>query len=1175
MRAAMVAPANGDPAASEDRIRTGELKFVTLLRSDLVRSTDLVAGLGPEASMMRLEPALAAMRAAVRRYRGMVCREMGDGILAVFGAPLALDSHASFALHAAFAVVRQIAALGDAAIQVRVGVHSDSVVAYVAAGEYSTVFDLGGAALHLVDRIQSAAEPGHILVSEACQQLTDGFAQFELQPARNLKGYASPVQLFRAIAVGDPSRWQWREARSASPFVGRSDEMALLLAAMRMASAGRGRTIALLGEPGIGKSRLTDEFVRQLATDGWRVAHAECSPILQGSPYRTLKAVVSAVLEAALATDNGADPRAGLGALWRTALDAVLDRPIADPAWARLEPKARGRAIADACAAFIERATRAAPTVLVIEDAHWMDDPSAAVLERLGLEPNDHARLILATSRADGVPAWLVRCAHETIRLQPLSAQAATQMLDALIAGSTAPADLRSRLLQHTGSVPLFIEEVCRQLADGRVFAEAASASSLGIAFDDLRVPPTVQGVIAGRIDRLDLQQRALLQAAAALGPRCATRTLALVAGLPLDALRLNLQALDDAALLVDASSAAEPALRFPHDLVRQVAYESMLQTRRAQLHDRILRTLEADDGSAPADDRSDILCHHALLGKQWTEAFGYARAIARKCAARSALPEAIRHIEIAMHALDQEPLSDRREQDAADIRIESRTVFAGHGHVERWMDLARQAEVRARAIGDGPRVVAAMAVRAGAFNFYGTPLQAVAEGEEVLRQARALNDPSWLSFAEYGLGQAHFIAGRCREAEQWLRRACDRMSAPDAKAAIGTTPGSTLLLCYVMKAAAHVGLGEFGQAERCELRAHEIAVRTQRPFDAIAVGYSTGLRRAGEGDFGRARDTLQQALALAEQHEIRLFVPVVACHLGIACLCDDRLAEATELLARARNEAISVGHTSVILRASVHLACAIGLSGERLAALRTARGTRNAARRQGFDGIVAEALFAEAQILMTTPQRLRASIDARLAACESMARRLEARGLLARLQTLRGQIDAEPAAVGSQREPGSRGARGDVREFMSAPEGAKRGERDGKAKDDDGGQGPSEGRRRRRWKDQFVHGPEIPHHSVRDHRQFVLQPGREHDRERQAVDQAGGWCCVPAHDEVGRLPADPGDGPGQNLAAGYERDDVEEGLGRRARESGNADECADVAQEHEGGAGFQVRPAR
>ena len=252
--------------ATDDPV--SERKFVTILRADIVRSTDLVAELDPEEAVSRLEPVLTAMRAAVHQFGGVVSKEMGDGLAAVFGAPVADDNHAPLACHAALELVHRVAALGDPSLQIRIGLHSGLAVMYVVSSEFSKVYEIGGPASHLAARLEASAEPGEIYASEACQKLSEGHIRFEDVGRKALKGFAEPIPVYRVVAAGESSRWGVRRMRSVSRFVGRSPDMALLRRAAQDALAA-GRTVCLTGDPGIGKSRLVHEFVQELRTQGW------------------------------------------------------------------------------------------------------------------------------------------------------------------------------------------------------------------------------------------------------------------------------------------------------------------------------------------------------------------------------------------------------------------------------------------------------------------------------------------------------------------------------------------------------------------------------------------------------------------------------------------------------------------------------------------------------------------------------------------------------------------------------------------------------------------------------------------------------------------------------------------------------------------------------------------
>ncbi len=467
-----------------------ERKFVTILRADVVHSTDLIAELEPEEAVSRLEPALTAMRAAVRQFGGIVSKELGDGLAAVFGAPIADDNHAPLACHAALELVRRVEGLGDPGLKVRVGLHSGLVVAYVVASEFSKVYEIGGAAQHLAARLEAEAAPGHIYASEACQKLADGHVQFESLGPRPLKGFNEAVPVYRVTGAQDLSSWRLRKARNVSRFVGRAGETARLRRAADETGAG-GRTIFLTGEPGIGKSRLVHEFVQELQLDGWQLIEAECSPNLRSSPFAALKGLLLSILNGAAAGDR--DPKAGLPQTLRTALDAVLDLPISDPHWETLEPQLRGRAISDASCAIVENVARGRPTVLLIEDLHWVDRASDAVMAALASLKTPHL-LIIVTSRSAGVPKWIDQCGAEIVALRPLDESSGRAMLDAILGVSSTTFDLKGRIIRHTASVPLFVEEVCRRLKETGVLRGDWGNLTLDQPIADLGIPNSVQG---------------------------------------------------------------------------------------------------------------------------------------------------------------------------------------------------------------------------------------------------------------------------------------------------------------------------------------------------------------------------------------------------------------------------------------------------------------------------------------------------------------------------------------------------------------------------------------------------------------------------------------------------------------------------------------------------------
>lgn len=959
-----------------------ERRFVTILRADVVDSTGLVAELEPEEAVSRLEPALAAMRGAVRQFGGIVSKELGDGLAAVFGAPIADDNHAPLACHAAIELVRRVGSLGDPGLQVRVGLHSGHVVAYMVASEFSKVYEIGGAAQHLAARLETAAEANQIYVSEACQQLADGHVRFEFLGRKALRGFGEPMPVYRVMGASDLSSWRVRRARSVSRFVDRTTERALLWRAAERVAAGL-QTVLLMGDAGIGKSRLAHEFAQDLRAGGWRLIDAECSPNLQGAPYSALKRLLLAVLDSAPRDQTRTDdPRDTLPVVQQRAVDAVLDLPISDPQWDELEPHARGRAISEASCAILESVARRQRTILLVEDLHWIDRASDTVVAALaGLQCPD--LLVLLTTRPNGMPVWIARCHAEIVAMRPLDDDSGLAMLAEMLGPATANSDLKNRIVSHTANVPLFIEEVCRSLKDSGTLLGQWGDLSLARPVDELGIPSSIQGVIAARLDRVSRQERSLLQIAAALGPRTNQAMLRKVAALPEDILQDCLTALDRAELLVRIDSELEDSLEFRHEMVRQVTYDSMVEKVRDSIHASILAALENDGEWV---DGPDALCYHATRAKDWQRAFQHGRSAGRKCLARSAYADAVDYFEIAMGSLDKTPVTHAREADAIDLRMEARLAFAGSGRVAEALDLGREAERRADAINDIGRKVAAMTMRAGAQNFYGTPVEAVAIGEDVVQLAESSGNPSWRNLAQYSLGQAYFLAGRYHGAKAMLTTACAHLAGPSASAPIGTTPRSLLLLCCMMKSFTHTVMGEFDAAEKLQREAAAIAAETGRPYDRVAAAYSGGWLLLGRNEPAAAAAVLEDGFVLAQKHGIRLFVPVLACHLGMAYLEQGLVDRARGMLIEAREEAKAVGYTSAVLRSSIYLALATSRLGDTQAAQNMLREARNTARQQGFSGLEAEALFGEAVVTPPSDAEAKAAIRAALRATIAIA---------------------------------------------------------------------------------------------------------------------------------------------------------------------------------------------
>ena len=926
------------------------------------------------------------------------------------------------ACHAALELVRRVELLAAPKTQVRVGLHSGYVVTHTINGDYSSIYEAGGPAAHLVSRLEQAAEPGQIYVSELCRELAEGYLTFLPLASKRLKGFSHPVPTYRLTGISGLCRWHVRTARGVSKFVGRSAERAILERAVHDTVSGLGQIISIVGEPGVGKSRLVHEFVDALEREDWRTVEAETAPTSLEVPYATTKAIILSLLEKGPSTAVEHSPRfspnipADFSRRWHAAINAVLEQPIDDPEWDELDPQLRRREIIESCRALIERIATQRRTVILLEDLHWIDDASKAVIQAVISIADRNKILILLTSRSDSTPEWLTDAKVTLLPLKPLDDDAARTLVDFLFGQSDDLNDLKIRVLRHTGRVPLFIEEVSRRLIEIGAVTGDPGRLTLGKPVDELGIPPTIQGVIAARIDQLPKREKGLLQLVSGIGIRTEVPLLLAVADIAQAELRDALRFLDMAGLLRETALIPIHTYEFPHDLVREVAYGSILQHDRIRLHERILYALEKTSDNR-IEEFSELLSHHAVRGKVWTKATFYAHMAAQKCLARSAMADATRYFEIAVDAADRLPASLEREVRAIDLRLEARRAFSPFGKLQRWLELSAEAERRAVAIADETRALAAAAVRAAAMNLYDTPSEAITAGELAMQQAERLGSIEWLGYAEYGLGQAYQTAGYFRRAEQCFGRASARLAQQGAQVPFGSAV-SLSLLCCMMKSIAHASIGEADEAQACQRRAVDLAAVSQQPYDVIAANYGSGFYQLRWGDLNEARATLEEALSLARQHEVRHFIPIVACQLAKLYLLRGDASKAQVLLLDAKREAEGLGHTFGVLRASTYLAFAVQQLGDAPGALNIARTARLTAEQQGFEGLRAEALFAEASALAFDHRIDAARPKKALASAISVATQIEARPQLAAAKALLSVIlEREGDKTSSERE--------------------------------------------------------------------------------------------------------------------------------------------------------------
>ncbi len=760
------------PAPGKGLEISAERRPITVMFCDLVGSTGLAARLDAEDWRNLVGAYLDEASAAVTGLGGHVLKKLGDGLMALFGYPHAQENDAERAVRAALAIQRALTDLnarnarsGAPELSARIGIECGSVVVD-ASGE---VF---GEAPNVAARVQAAAEPGTVLVTASVQRQTAGLFVAEDKGAHDLKGVAAPVALYRIVRASGARRGG---ARILTPLVGREDELALLLRRWSRALEGEGQFVQIVGEPGIGKSRLVDEFRARLAETPHTWVEWAASQLLQNTPLHPLA-------EWGRLRYGGADASDGqkLADLENTlrliGLDAAEYAPLLAPLFdvalpedraAKFPPEELRRRQLSAMTAVFLAGARSQPIVLAFEDLHWADPTSLDLLRALAERGAQAPLLIVATTRPEFRPDWSLRSHHSVISLAPLDRAQVRKMVGEIASRHALSDETIDGVGERTGGVPLFVEEVTRLLLERDAQGGAQS------------IPPTLQQSLAARLDRLG-EAREVAQIGAVLGRDFSYRLLSEMSSpaAGFDELRLQaaLDRLTEADLLFVDGAPPTAAYRFKHALIRDAAYESLLKSRRQALHRRAAEALR------DANAEPEAIAHHfteAGLDDLAIEWWGKAGDQALR---RSAFQEAIAHLGKAITMADEAGATAQRAPGGSTFPNQRLTqLHAAYGNAliaARGFGAPETTEAFARARGsaygekDAPeRLAADYVLWVGSFNRGELPSMR-AHAAAFLNDVEASPDSPEAGVAHRAAGSTCWFGGEYREARDHFERA-------------------------------------------------------------------------------------------------------------------------------------------------------------------------------------------------------------------------------------------------------------------------------------------------------------------------------------------------------------------------------------------------------------------
>ncbi|MBV8450854.1 MAG: AAA family ATPase, partial [Deltaproteobacteria bacterium] len=628
------------PVADSEGVADGERKTVTALFADIKGSMDLMEDLDPEEARAIIDPALRLMIDAARRYDGYIVQSTGDGIFALFGAPVAHEDHPQRALYAALRMQDEMRRFADRLraekgvnLQVRVGANVGNVVVRsIQTGESQVEYTPIGHSISLASRLQTLANPGSIAISDSLRKLVEGYFTLKaLGPAR-IKGSSEPVDVHEVLGLGPlRTRLQRAAGRGLTKFVGREREMEALRHAAELAREGRGQIVAAMADPGVGKSRLFYEF-KATSASGWMVLEVLSISHGKASAYLPVLDLLRNYFE--IAADDDERKRREKVAGKITVLDRSLEDTLpylfsllgiveGDDPLADTDGQLKKRRTLEAIKRILLRESLKQPLMVMFEDLHWMDGESEALLNLLADSIGTSRVLLLVNYRPEYSHKWGSKTYYTQLRLDPLGKESADEMLDALLSvplarsvslplarssKTTEPAlrsasdewgkgadlaPLKRLIAEKTEGNPLFMEEIVLSLfEDGALVRNGEVKLAKPLAA--LRIPPTVQGIIASRIDRLPADEKDLLQTLAVIGTEFNLGVVRALSDKSDDELNRMFNDLQLAEFIYEQPAAGEVEYTFKHALTHDVAYNSLLTERRKLLHERTAQAIEA-----------------------------------------------------------------------------------------------------------------------------------------------------------------------------------------------------------------------------------------------------------------------------------------------------------------------------------------------------------------------------------------------------------------------------------------------------------------------------------------------------------------------------------------------------------------------------------------------------
>jgi class 3 adenylate cyclase/tetratricopeptide (TPR) repeat protein len=665
----------------------GERKQVTVLFSDMENFTPLVEKLGHEEAFMLMDKVYEILIHKVHEFEGTVNDLSGDGMMALFGAPIALEDAPQRAIRSALAIHREITQFSDRmkqekgipAIRMRVGIHTGPVVVGALGNDLRVQFTAVGDTVNLASRVQNLADPGTTYVTEDTFKLTEGFFRFEALGEKKVKGKEQPVRVYQVIAPSTRrTKFDVSAERGLTPFIGRERELELLLDGFQRVKAGKGQAFSIIAEAGVGKSRLLYEFRKAVANEDINFLEGKCLSYSRGTAYHP----VIDILKSNFDIQEG-EGEQGIKEKVRRGLEFMgVDEPSTLPYLLELlmvkdtgidqfsmSPEAKKDRINEAIKRIVLKGSEVRPLLIAFEDLHWIDKSSEDVV-RSHLESIPGARVLLIfTYRPEFVHTWGAKSYHNQLTLHRLSNRESLEMVTHILGTKEIENTLEELILQKAEGVPFFIEEFIKSLKDLKIIEKKDNSYRLSKDSYQVTIPSTIQDVIMARVDSLPEGTKEVLQTGSVIEREFSYPLISRVTGLPEKELLSHLSALKDSELLYERGIYPQSNYIFKHALTREVVYDSILAKRKEKFHEEIGKAIE-ELFKDNLGEYYEVLAEHYSLGEHYLKAAEYSKLASRKAEKAASFNDAITHSKKRIISLERLSQTENVEKQIIDARV-------------------------------------------------------------------------------------------------------------------------------------------------------------------------------------------------------------------------------------------------------------------------------------------------------------------------------------------------------------------------------------------------------------------------------------------------------------------------------------------------------------------------